>query len=79
MAFRNNILRMTGKAETGMLSKPLRDPTPVPEPALQETETRMDRDKPTYGLGTTVSRIAVKASKADDAEIDKWLWDSLMV
>jgi hypothetical protein len=79
MAFWNDILRTTGEVETRRLSEPLSDPTLVPEPALQETETRMDRDKLTACLGTTVSGIAFKASKADDADIDKWLWDSLMV
>jgi hypothetical protein len=80
MSFRDAIQNSTEEIEDRVSSQPLSQPTICdPSKASKETKEGIEREAPAVSSTTTASGIAVQASKADDAEIDTWLWDSAMV
>jgi hypothetical protein len=71
---------MTNKVDIRAPFVPFSQPLCVPEPAEKEKKMCVNiRDLLLVDDDITMGGINVKASKADDAPIDTWLWDSTMV
>jgi hypothetical protein len=71
---------MTNKVDIRAPFVPFSQPLRVPEPAEKEKKMCVNiRDLLLVDDDITMGGINVKASKADDAPIDTWLWDSTMV
>jgi hypothetical protein len=80
MAFRSDILRMTNKVDIRAPFVPFSQPLCDPEPVKKEKKMRVNiRDPLPVDDDVNTGGINVKTSKADDAPIDTWLWDSTMV
>jgi hypothetical protein len=80
MAFQHDILRMTEEERIG--SEPVLIPSAIPTRNKTSEETNMcveRKEMLAEGQDTSASRIAIKASKADNAKVDTWIWDSKMV
>jgi hypothetical protein len=79
MAFCNDIILSTGE---DLPKEPTFSLTQVHKPSIPpsyETNMSLDKDIPVVAQVTTVSGIAIKASKADDTKVDTWMWDKKMV